>query len=81
MKAFITTTVAAAFLGAMSLSGVVSAPAQAQATATCVAQSSSGAWGQWTHYDPNYACQQALIQCAVRTPVWDRCYVTRWWWN
>lgn len=60
---------------------IPSAPAQAQTVVwTCTANSpSASGWG--TGYSLDSACQTAMYQCSIRTPTYQTCYVTRYWYN
>ncbi|MBV8565578.1 MAG: hypothetical protein JO273_09005 [Methylobacteriaceae bacterium] len=51
------------------------APSPAQAW-YCQASSNTGAWGWGTNYWLGAARQRALLECAVRTPRWGRCFIT-----
>ena len=65
--------VAGAFLAAACL--LVMLPTEASAW-TCRATSPS-AWGVATYPDLGYAKRRALVQCSVRTPRYQTCYI-RW---
>lgn len=52
----------------------------APVSVTCRAESPN-AYGVWTHANGSYACKRALEECAARTPSYQTCYVTRWWYN
>lgn len=55
--------------------------AQAQSgTYTCVA-TSPYATGYGQSYNVGAACQRALYECSLRTPVGFNCYVTNRWFN
>lgn len=58
-------------------------PARAQVypvSVSCEARSPSAVgWG--TAPNGDYACRIALNECAVRTPPYQTCTVTRWWYN
>lgn len=44
---------------------------------TCRARSPTGAWGWGSNYSLYAAQRRALWECAIRTPRWSRCYITR----
>jgi len=59
---------------ATGLLAIVPTPASAWA---CVAQSATGSYGWGSHPTSlAYARRRALVECAVRTPRYARCYIT-----
>lgn len=81
MKKFAVAALAAISL--VSATFAVAAPEEAKAqTGTITCEASSGyAVGLWTAYNGDYACRRALRECAIRTPSYGTCYVTRWWYS
>lgn len=82
MKKFISRIVSLALI-ATPLAALTATPAQAQQRTgriVCYAESAS-AYGYGVHFNGNIACDRALYECAIRTPQYQTCYVTRWYWE
>jgi hypothetical protein len=65
------------------IAAFTASPAQAQqrtGRVVCVAESPS-AYGYGTNFNGTLACQRALVECSLRTPEYQTCYVTRWYWE
>jgi hypothetical protein len=82
MKSKIVAAVAAATLtlAAVGITLVTPANAQISGTYTCEARSPS-AIGQGINYTAESACARAVAECVARTPYYQSCYITRYWYN
>lgn len=68
---------------AAPLASLTATPAHAQVyTGRIVCQANSpSAVGWGVSVDGNTACNRALYECSLRTPAYQICTVTRWYWE